>query len=392
MSVGTASSTPTVIALTSHARRVPAVERERFGEQLRSHLVDRGLILETCHRVEAFAVVEPDDRPFSLAFEVPDGGALLSGPDAVRHAITVAVGRDSVVAGEDQILHQLRAAVDAAKVAGTLDPTLERLFAAALRAGRRARSWRQGPQRSLADLALSVMEERIGSLTDRSILVVGAGRMGRLAGRAAAAAGVLVAVANRTTPSAEALATSVGGRTEPFDPGPGLARFAGVIVALGGPWPIGAASSDALARSTTVVVDLSVPTAVPATVAEAIGARLITADALALIDDRLEGSRDSPPDRIDALIDQTTEEFLAWQGGRAGRTAAQALVERADRVRDRELAELWRRLPDLEPEARRAIERMTRHLADRLLREPLERLGRDTDGRDGRAVRDLFAL
>jgi hypothetical protein len=35
---------------------------------------------------------------------------------------------------------------------------------------------------------------------------------------------------------------------------------------------------------------------------------------------------------------------------------------------------------------------MTRHLADRLLREPLERLGRDTDGRDGRAIRDIFAL
>jgi hypothetical protein len=35
---------------------------------------------------------------------------------------------------------------------------------------------------------------------------------------------------------------------------------------------------------------------------------------------------------------------------------------------------------------------MTRHLAERLLREPLERLGRDADGRTERAVRDVFAL
>jgi hypothetical protein len=35
---------------------------------------------------------------------------------------------------------------------------------------------------------------------------------------------------------------------------------------------------------------------------------------------------------------------------------------------------------------------MARHLAGRLLREPLERLGRDPEGRDGRAVRDIFAL
>ena len=53
---------------------------------------------------------------------------------------------------------------------------------------------------------------------------------------------------------------------------------------------------------------------------------------------------------------------------------------------------LWRRFPDLEPQARDAIEGMTRHLANRLLREPLERLGRDADGRDERAIRDIFAL
>ncbi len=49
-------------------------------------------------------------------------------------------------------------------------------------------------------------------------------------------------------------------------------------------------------------------------------------------------------------------------------------------------------MPDLEPEARAAIDGMARHLARRLLREPLERLGRDADGRDEQAVRDLFAL
>jgi len=46
----------------------------------------------------------------------------------------------------------------------------------------------------------------------------------------------------------------------------------------------------------------------------------------------------------------------------------------------------------LDPADREAIERMAAHLADRLLRAPLERLGRDTDGDTGRAVRDLFAL
>jgi hypothetical protein len=35
---------------------------------------------------------------------------------------------------------------------------------------------------------------------------------------------------------------------------------------------------------------------------------------------------------------------------------------------------------------------MTRHLSRRILRHPLERLGRDADGRGAEAARDLFAL
>jgi len=67
-------------------------------------------------------------------------------------------------------------------------------------------------------------------------------------------------------------------------------------------------------------------------------------------------------------------------------------VDHADRERESVLSVLWERLPDLEPETREAIETMTHHLASRLLREPLERLGRDSDGRAESAVRDIFAL
>ena len=321
----------------------------------------------------------------------PAGGQILTGERAVRHAIAVAVGRDSVVVGEDQILHQLRTSVDAARAADALDPALERLLALALRAGRRARSWRQGPGRSLADLALSSIDRVGGPVRGREILIVGAGRIGRLAVAAAAGAGAAVRLANRSADAAQALAASMGGQVQPFDPGPAVERFAGVIVALAGPWPIGEETIDALAAGPTIVVDLSVPAAVPSVLADRLGPRLISADDLALVQSEPAWEGASAP-RIEALIEQTTAEFLAWQRGRAGRAAAEALVERADREREAELAALWRRLPDLEPEARHAIDGMTRHLATRLLREPLERLGRDTDGREERAIRDMFAL
>jgi glutamyl-tRNA reductase len=378
-----------IVALLTHARHVPATERERFAAALRRDSADQMLVLETCHRVEAYLTTP--DAAERHAGAVPAGGRTLIGERAVHHAMTVAVGRDSVVVGEDQILHQVRATVDAARLAGSLDPALERLFALALQAGRKARSWRNGPSRSLADVAVRSIEEQVGPMRGHDILVVGAGRMGRLAARAAVAAGAWVAVANRSAEGAEALAASVGTRVEAFDPHARIGRFAGVIVALAGPWPIGGVAIDALAASATIVVDLSVPGAVPARLGELLGRRLVTADALALAD-----LNDAPGDgsaaRLDALVDRTTLEFLDWLKRRGGRATAEALVEHADRQREAELAALWRRLPDLEPETRQAIEVMTRHLATRLLREPLERLGRDADGRDERAVRDLFAL
>jgi glutamyl-tRNA reductase len=378
-----------IIALVTHARQVPAPERERFAAALHRDLAGGALVLETCHRVEAY--LGNADEAARLVPALPAGGHPLTGQQAVRHAISVAVGRDSVVVGEDQILHQLRASVDAARTAGTLDPGLERLFALALRAGRRARSWRQGPARSLADVALASIERQVGPISRREILVVGAGRMGRLATRAAVAAGASVAVANRSADTAASLAASAGARTESLDPGARIGRYAGVVVALGGPWPIGAATIDALARSATVVVDLSVPVAVPAPLELKLAARLITTDALALAEDG-GIAEDGSAARLDALVDRSTAEFVAWLKGRDGRSTARDLKERADSAREIELAVLWRRLPDLEPEARDAIEGMTRHLADRLLREPLQRLGRDADGPDGRAIRDIFAL
>jgi glutamyl-tRNA reductase len=381
-----------IVALVSHARQVPAVEREAFAGRIRDELADQALVLETCHRVEAYWAGTQAEVELVAQAWLPAGGTALSGAGVARHAITVAVGRDSVVVGEDQILHQLRESVEAARRTARLDPALERLFSLALQAGRRARSWRQGPSRSLADVALAAIERRTGPLAGRQVLVVGAGRMARLAAVAAAAAEASVVIANRTAERGAALARASGAATAPFDPGADAGPFAGALLAIGGPWPIAPATLAALCHAGTVVVDLSVPAALGAPAIEALGARLISADGLARSEAESIESSAASLDRLDRLVDQTTREFEAWLDGRASRATAEALIEQADREREAELALLWRHLPDLPLEDRAAIDGMTRHLARRLLRAPLERLGRDSDGRDEQAVRDLFAL
>jgi glutamyl-tRNA reductase len=381
-----------LVALVSHARSVPARKREQLALRIRDELAGRALVLETCHRVEAYwtGTAEPD-AVVGPAW-LPEGSRVLAGRDAVEHAVAVAVGRDSVVVGEDQVLHQLRESVDAARTAGHLDPALERLFAMALQAGRRARSWRQGPQRSLADVALSEIERQAGQLRGRNLLVVGAGRMGRLAVAAARNAGAHVSVTSRTSARAQALAGATGAQVEGFDPGDQAAGFSGVIVALNGPWPIGAETIAALVSGTTIVVDISVPAAVSDRLTVALGPRLVSADALALAELNEPSATADWLQRLDLLVERTTGEYLDWLAAHDGRTTANALIHSADREREAELALLWQHLPDLQPEARDAIDEMTRHLARRLLRGPLEHLGRDADGHAGEVVRDIFAL
>jgi len=216
------------VAFLTHARHVPLADRERFAGRVRERVQRDTLLVETCHRVEAYLVAGSDHN--GLAEALPHGGRWLHGEGAVRHAISLAVGLDSTVVGEDQVLHQLRQLVAEARRAGGLDPILDRLFMLALRAGRRARSWRQGPPLSLADAALVALEQRSGPLRGRPLLVVGAGEMGRLAARAARSAGAAVSVTSRTPARAQALAEETGAKVVPFDPGVIVRELAGVAV------------------------------------------------------------------------------------------------------------------------------------------------------------------
>jgi glutamyl-tRNA reductase len=390
-----------VVALAAHARNVPVAEREALRGALEA--LDLPLVVvHTCHRVDAFATPGGDEAAAVLAAldaVRPVGAGIATGEAAIRHAVRVAAGRDSVVLGEDQVLHQVRVAVDEARASGRLTPALERLFSAALRAGRRSRSWRPDRARSLADAALDAVASGSGEpLEGRDVLVVGAGSMGTLAAHAARRGGAQVVVANRTHATAVALARTVGGRASSLDPGADAPAPAVVVLAIGGPWVIASATRRHLVESGTWIVDLSVPRAVDPELAASLGDRLIDADGLAAGTPLGSGGvQDDAADaawtrRVDALVESTTREVLAWLAGSPARDAANALQARADRERQAELELLFRRRPGLDPADRDAIERMTRHLADRLLQAPLERLGRDPDGEDGRAVRDLFAL
>ncbi|MEX2546895.1 MAG: NAD(P)-binding domain-containing protein [Chloroflexota bacterium] len=383
-------------ALLAHARSSPAAERGRLAALLAARQPAGSVLLVTCHRVELYgspATLAP------VAIESRRAGAeKRSGEAVARHLMRVAVGLESAVVAEDQVLHQLRQAVHKSRAASELPADLNRMFDLALRAGRRARSWMPARRTNLAEKALIRVIGRKATPA-APVLVVGTGEMGRLAAASLRGRGSLVLIASRTPERARAMAERMSASCVPFDPGPSvISGLAGVVVALAGPWPVSDQTRASLIDSAAWVVDLSAPPALHDEIAQALGARLVALDDLTGAD---VGARVATGDsglsvalieRLEALVDGTLTELERWAASDAQRAAADALSRRASAVGVAELDRLWQRVPSLDDVQREEVERMVRQLTQRLLRDPLERLSQDGDGRHARAARELFRL
>jgi len=373
----------------AHARRVPSRHREAFAAAAAELPPSDGLIVvHTCHRVEVY--ISPagyGERPLPM---LPAGAQVLDDAEAARHLISVACGLDSAVLGEDQILHQLRETIADRHATRPLDPLLERLFQAALHAGRLSHTWFSGSPRSLADVALDRIARRTGSLEGRTILVAGVGRMGRLAAFASARRGARVIVTNRTDERAVALAHEVGADVVPFGSTDLIRPIDGAIVALAGEWRLTDKAAAHLVDGRAVVTDMSSPPAVAAELQARLGGRYVS------VDDLANSPEYEPQERlrrkIEGLVLETGRDYCRWLRSRDAVPAIHAMAESAEDHRRAELEWLIRRLPDLSADERAAVEQMSHRLVAGILHAPLAALNSDPSGELERAARDLFGL
>lgn len=378
-----------VVALVAHARAVPSRARESLMAELSAIAPGPGLMtLHTCHRVEAYLSPASFIGPLPT---LPAGTVVLRDADAVRHLAAVACGLESAVIGETQILSQLREAYAERRAGAALDTILDRLFQAVLHAGRVAHSWYSGSPRSLADVALDRIDPK-GPPAGSTILVVGAGRMGRLTAWATRRRGGAVVVMNRSAERASGLAAEVGGLAVPYDRDgvvAGLPSLDGVVLAIDGEWPVGPADMARLVRDRIPVVDLSSPPAMPAMLAEALGPRAVSVDDLAIADTVLD---ERLRRRLDRLISETGRTYCDWIRTRTTAPTIQAVVAAAERMRQAELEWARGRFDNLSDDDLRTVEQMSHRLVASILHAPLAALGDDASGEMADAARTLFRI
>jgi glutamyl-tRNA reductase len=228
-----------------------------------------------------------------------------------------------------------------------------------------------------------------GPLLGKRVLVVGAGRMARLAATAASRQGARVLVANRSPERAAALAWDANGEPAPFGPDAPLPDVDAVIPAISARWPLSPEARAALLEGPMPVVDLSSPPALDPDLRLALGPRYTSVDDLARSpQDQL---RPRLRNRLERAIDGAEAQFAGWVQARASVPAIQALSDIAETRRAEELDRLFRRL-DLGDRERELVEQMSHRLVAGLLHAPLASLREDANGDLARAARVLFSL
>jgi glutamyl-tRNA reductase len=280
-----------VLTLGCSYRTTPVEVRERLA--FTDEQIDRALdllsarpgweavLLSTCNRVELYLAYPGEGREdcegltdFLAEFhglpadEIRPHLYAQHHQDAVRHLFRVAASLDSLVIGEGQIAGQVKRAYERAQARGATGPLLNALFPHARRMAKRVRAETGISQGhvSVSSAAVEYVREVFDHFGDKTVLVIGAGKMGELTLRhLMTLRPKRILVTNRSLDKARAVAARCGGEAVPWERlDEALARADIILSTTGAPEPI--VTRDRYARvaarrtgGLVVILDIAVP-------------------------------------------------------------------------------------------------------------------------------------
>lgn len=417
-----------LLALGVSHKTAPLEQRERLAltegramgvlrELTASAQVREAAAISTCNRTELYLVVadaveaesvalgvlarEADIRPTELVAHLYSH----RGTDAARHLFRVAAGLDSMIIGEAEVQGQVKRAYEMALVEGATGPILNRLFRGALTAGGRARAETGVSEKglSISSVAVELARRTLGDLSQRHVLVIGAGETAELVARALVARGAdTVFIANRRYDRAIGLAQRFGGHAVRIDELPLRLTEADIVVcATHSPHHI--VEHDGLREvmderdgRPLLVVDIAVPRDVDPACREIPGVSLHDVDDIQAIVGRNLTGREAEAKLAERIIDAELQRFEAWLASLEVVPTITSLRERSDEIVRRVLAENESRWETLSEADRERVETLAAAVASRLLHEPTMRMkravGTDAAYLHVNTLRELFGL
>lgn len=352
------------------------------------------VILSTCNRVEIYAAGADDEETpdvddltaFLADFHrvAPESfaGHLVGHHDAgaVGHLFRVASSLESLVLGEGQILGQTREAYRAAVDRKTVGPILHSTFQSALRVGKlvREKTGMDKGKLSVASVAVDLACEVFDTFNDKTVLVIGAGKMGDLTlqhlkslkpGR--------ILITNRNPERAAAAAERWRGEAVPFERlGEALVEADLVISTTAADEPIVTFDDYARAQRArrnrlALILDIAIPRDFDPRIGDLDQVTLYNVDDLrAHVEQNLKRRQKGIDPALQIIERETAACHATIQHQAAAGRLLRQLGGRADQVRQRELESLFASLPNLSDSDREAIARMASRLQNQFLHHP----------------------
>lgn len=418
-----------LIAIGCSFRNTPVEVRERLAlddakvtlalSELSRRFGCEAVILNTCNRVE-FYLARATEPPPGEELIADFLGELHSVPseiirrhlysrsdtEAVRHLFRVTASLDSMIVGEGQIAKQVRDAFERSRKGGVTGTLLNVLFPQAVRAAKRART-ETGialGHVSVSSVAVDYVRQVFDHFGDKTVLIVGAGKMGRLTLKhLRELKPKRILVTNRSPEKAEALALECSGIAVPFGQlDDAMVQSDIVLSTTGAGEPIMTRTRyDGIRakrkRGPIVILDIAVPRDFDSQVGDCDDTFLFNIDDLTKIREQTIAQRQKHIAPAEAILEQECGKFCDDWSRRKNGPIIRKLTESLDQIRQAQVQKLFGQLNGkLEDEDRKLIEWSFRQLQNQFLGGPLDALREASkDGTSAHlleAIRKLFRL
>ncbi len=323
--------------------------------------------------------------------------------DAIRHLFRVSSSLESLIVGEGQIAGQVKRGYEQAQEQATAGPLLHALFQQASVVAKRVRT-ETGISRghvSVSSVAVDYVRQVFDHFGDKTILVIGAGKMGELTLRHLKdLKPKQILVTNRSPEKASAVAQGCGGRAVAWEQlDDALVQADIVLSTTGAPEPIMSRRrfDGILARrtgGTMVILDIAVPRDFDPRIHDGDRACLFNIDDLQRIRERTLSERQKHIAPAEAIVESEVRRFQNdWTRRRNGPIIAK-LTQEFEARRKVIVAQLMSRLNGkLSKEDKEYIEGAFRLLQNQLLHGPISALTDEQPDPAGLSLREaLFKL
>ncbi len=395
-------------------RERAAVTAEHLPDALldltKHHAVSEAAILSTCNRTEVYchletpqtnvigdwlceyhALQKSDISPYLYQF--PD-------QQAVKHAFRVASGMDSMVIGEPQILGQMKTAFAMAHGQGTTGKVLNKLFQNTFSVAKRIRSTTAIGHNavSVAYAAVSLSKQIFTDITEKTVLLIGAGETIELVCRHLFNQGIRnIVVANRSIERTESFVKDFGAKAIALHELPDYLHQADMVFSsTASTLPIvgkGAIESALRQRKQRpmFLVDLAVPRDIEAEVGALQNVYLYTVDDLEEVVTQNIESRQQAVDQAEKIVEAKSQEFMFWLDSLQAIPTLRDLRSKTEAITSQQLEHAQRRLlAGDSPEE--VLSTFAHALSQKFMHEPSEWLKQQSDEERFAIARTLFGL